>query len=223
MMPDFEGMLAETGSRFTAPRLLEGIQTHHATDHVFHASEPFLRFQREARQALEQARVRTGARRAVAHVGVELLLDAALGNHAARALERAAVYKAALGVGLHAATLSGASLVARAKFSTLLASLRARAEYVAPKTPIEVVSRLERIFATRPALALRPEELPSIGQWAQRAWAPITNEAESWLNALVHAVSARLDQHDGTSGSPPAPSTPVRHELEASSYDQSRQ
>lgn len=206
MMPDFEGMLAETATRFTAPRVVEGIQTHHATDHLFHSSEPFLRFQREAREELETAQVRTGPRRAVAHVGVELLLDAALGNHTTRALDRTSMYKAALGVGLRTATLSGAPLVVRAKLNTLLVSLRARAEFAAPKTPVDVVHRLERIFATRPALALRAEELPIVGRWAQRAWEPIANEAESWVSTLVHAVSARLDLPDGTSVSPTTPS-----------------
>lgn len=189
MLPDFEGMVAESATRFTAPRVCEGVRTHHATDRVFHGSEPFLRHQAQARLELQSNQVRTGPRRAVAHVGVELLLDAALGA----ATHRTECYKLALQAGLQPSVLAGAPLMARAKLSTLLTSLRARAAYVVPKTPSEVVQRLERIFAGRPALSLRAGELPVVAEWAHRAWAPIADEAETWLTQLVDSAAQHLN------------------------------
>lgn len=189
MLPDFEGMVAESATRFISPRVFEGVRTHHATDHVFHSSEPFLRHQAKARVELQSKQVRTGPRRAVAHVGVELLLDAALGA----ATHRTDCYKSALQAGLQPSVLAGAPFMARAKLSTLLTSLRARAAYVVPKTPLEVAQRLERIFAARPALSLRAGELPVVTEWVHRAWAPIAAEAEAWLTELVDSATRHLN------------------------------
>jgi hypothetical protein len=188
MLPDFESMVAETANRFTHPQVVAGLRTHHATDHVFHEGLRFLGHQANARSELHAGELRTGPRRAVAHVGVELLLDAAL----AAAPQRTAVYTSALRAGLQYSTLSGVPLLVRAKLSTLLTSLQARATHVVPRTPSEVVSRLERIFAHRPALALRPEDLPVVNQWASQAWAPIASDAEGWLADLISSAKARL-------------------------------
>jgi hypothetical protein len=206
MMPDFESMVAATAARFTTPLLVHGIEAHHATDHVFHASERFLQYQAEARVELQSAKVRSGPRRAVAHVGVELLLDAALGTvaHPDRAtaapveskgevVRRNLAYERALHAGLQRTTLAGAPFLARTKLSALFTSLRARAAYVVPQSPEDVVQRLVRIFAHRPSLALNQEELPFVTEWAERAWAPIKNEAEAWLGDLVVSAAVRLE------------------------------
>lgn len=194
MLPDFEGMVATPANRFTSRRLVAGVQAHHATDHVFHCSEPFLRHQTQARLELKAVHLRTGPRRGVAHVGVELLLDAAL----SRAAERTACYKAALRTGLQPAALAGAPLLARAKLTSLLTTLSARVAHVVPRTPEDVALRLARIFASRPALALETRELPLITAWARRAWTPIADEAEVWLGQLVELAAQRLNTHGNT-------------------------
>jgi hypothetical protein len=80
MLPDFASM---TGARL-APHvdgdspLGQGIAFHHATDDVFHGSSAFLRLMQESMDRLLAAGVGRGPARAIAHIGVELLIDGEL-------------------------------------------------------------------------------------------------------------------------------------------------
>ena len=78
MLPDFASMVGCRIASVDAGALADGVAHHHHTDALFHASETFVDFQRRSCARLDAAGVRWGTARAVAHVGVELLLDGEL-------------------------------------------------------------------------------------------------------------------------------------------------
>lgn len=92
MLPDFASMI---GARLDAqpnPRLAAGVAHHHATDAAFHHAPAVVGLMRDAEARLTARGVRRGPTRAVAHVGVELLLDGVL--------TRDAGYRASFATGL---------------------------------------------------------------------------------------------------------------------------
>lgn len=187
MLPDLEAMVHPAASRFTHPHVVHGVMLHHATDAAFHQGSAFLDHQAAAREHLSQTPMRRGPRRAVAHVGVELILDAAL-----RTPRRMQVYVAALEAGLRRTTLQGVPFLRSLQLRTLFRTLIQRAPYVTPQEPSGVVERLERALWARPALRLDAAELPVIFDWAQSAWQPIHDASQPWLDHLTQTVSSSL-------------------------------
>lgn len=185
MLPDLEAMVGSTASRLTNEELTRGVTLHHVTDGAFHDGASFLHHQERARSELSETPVRRGPRRAVAHVGVELILDAAL-----RTPARLEAYVAALESGREARTLRGVPLLHRLKLRTLLETLIRRSPYVTPTSPSGVVERLQRALWARPILRLDDAELPYVEAWAERAWLPIRECSENWLETLTIAVRA---------------------------------
>ena len=61
----------------TLEALAAGLRFHHLTDEAFHGSRSFLEFSGQALSYLSRHGLPRGSARAVAHVGVELLLDTA--------------------------------------------------------------------------------------------------------------------------------------------------
>lgn len=82
MLPDFATMcgarLAEPPDSGIDPTIAAGIALHHRTDSVFHQAAPVLASMRELDARLDALGCARGPRRAVAHIGMELLLDATL-------------------------------------------------------------------------------------------------------------------------------------------------
>src|SRR6202040_922306 len=83
MLPDFCSMLGLREPCAQDRVLATGIHFHHITDRAFHDLAIFRRLCREATAVLGARGVARGTARAVAHVGVELLLDAVLAEAAA--------------------------------------------------------------------------------------------------------------------------------------------
>jgi hypothetical protein len=193
MLPDLEGMLHPAASRFAHPHVARGVVLHHATDAAFHEGPAFLEHQAAARVQLSQSAVRRGPRRAVAHVGVELILDAAL-----RTPQRMEVYVGALEAGLRRATMKGVPFLRSLQLRTLFRTLIQRAQFVTPRDPSGVVERLERALWARPALRLDAAELPVVLEWAQAAWQPIHDASQQWLDHLTQAVGSSLPPPDLT-------------------------
>jgi hypothetical protein len=78
MLPDFSTMC---GARITGSddeEVAGGIALHHATDAAFHRLAAVTGLMRELDARLERGGCARGPRRAVAHIGVELLLDGVL-------------------------------------------------------------------------------------------------------------------------------------------------
>ncbi len=84
MLPDFASMLRTRLPLASLDALEAGLSFHHRTDDAFHGSQSFLEFSGQAFSFLSDRGVSRGTARAVAHVGVELLLDAAFSRKLAQ-------------------------------------------------------------------------------------------------------------------------------------------
>src|SRR4030095_12773302 len=78
MVPDFAAMIRARPPRVDHADIDSGMRFHWRTDAAFHRSADFRRLTREAVDWLAARGVRSGSALAIAHVGVEILLDAAL-------------------------------------------------------------------------------------------------------------------------------------------------
>lgn len=78
MVPDFFAMAGLTFTASATGEVGAGIALHHRTDDLFHQSPVFTALQRESFQYLERTGLDRGPSRAIAHVGIEILIDAVL-------------------------------------------------------------------------------------------------------------------------------------------------
>jgi hypothetical protein len=169
--------------------LERGVRFHHVTDQVFHALPAFRALNRAACVELDARGVRRGSARAVAHVGVELLLDAELAeNESAEAL-----YLDALEAGSSPAPLSGTvfTLDERERLGRLLATLRERGVAKRPSAA-SLVARLERALARRPRLALHAEDVPKVSEWVELFRARVVASAPLLVGELTSDIERRL-------------------------------
>jgi hypothetical protein len=189
MLPDFCTML---GLRAPAPasgQLGAGVRFHHVTDHAFHDLASFQRLNRAAAADLAARGVRRGTARAVAHVGVELLLDGEL----AESDDARAVYLAALAVGHDPALVLGAAFATEAgeRLGQLTRTLSGRGVAKRPSNP-SVVERLERALASRPRLAIASEDAPRVSEWVELFRARVVASAPTLVRELVLDIEERL-------------------------------
>jgi hypothetical protein len=168
MLPDFSSMLGlrEPGAQDCV--LASGIRFHHVTDRAFHDLVIFRRFCKEAVVVLEARGVARGTARAVAHVGVELLLDAAL----AKGATARSAYVAGLRAGQRPELLRGLHWPAaeQARLSQLMSRLEGLGygleEHGGAASSL-VVERLSRALARRPRLAIAPRDVRAVDDWVE--------------------------------------------------------
>jgi hypothetical protein len=141
----------------TDPEIAAGIALHHATDHVFHALAPVEALMRELDAHLDRLGCTRGPRRAVAHVGIELLLDGMLVDEPAYR----DVYLAALAC--DPARVTWRDDDGPARFTMLIERLRGYGVPDDLRDPAAITARLARILAPRPLLAPSPSDLRAIG------------------------------------------------------------
>lgn len=159
MLPDFFGMLDIKASA-TSAELGRGIAFHHASDAAFHDAPAFLSLTREACKELSALGLPKGPARAVAHIGVELLLDPVIlsrpgaRNAYARALEFATVLNDELSLGKDEAR----------RLQDLARLLLAR-RLASPEDLQHVVARIRRTLAERPRLALDDAMEAAVRKW----------------------------------------------------------
>lgn len=189
MFPDFCSMLGFRSPGSGPGQLGAGVRFHHVTDHAFHDLGSFQRLNRDAAADLAVRGVRRGTARAVAHVGVELLLDAELAeSDAARA-----VYLAALTVGHDPALVLQASFASEEgeRLGRLTRTLTGRGVAKRPSSP-HVVERLERALASRPRLAITSEDLPRVSEWVELFRGRVVASAPTLVRELVLDIEERL-------------------------------
>ena len=189
MLPDFAGMLGLKTPPITPGALGEGVRCHHLTDHAFHELRSFRAFCAEATRFLDAEKVRRGTARAVAHVGVELLLDAALAE-GETARER---YFAALAAARRAELFAPSSYGPEEcnRFAGLAEVLEARGISRNPDTEL-VVTRLERALASRPRLAIEPRDRPAIGSWVELFRDRVVASTPELVGELTSALEPKL-------------------------------
>jgi hypothetical protein len=182
MLPDFATMCGGRLDAADEPSVAEGIELHHRTDAVFHQLPVVLGLMRELDGHLARGQCARGPRRAVAHIGVELLLDGALLGEPA--------YRAGYLNGLeHDPALRWRDPATAPRFATLLARLRARGVPDDLQAPPAIAIRLEHILAHRPLLAPSSDDLRAI-RAALIAFKPRIDAA---AETVVRAMRAGLD------------------------------
>ncbi len=155
MLPDFSTMSGARVASTTDADIQAGIDLHHATDGAFHVLPAVTGLMRELDELLSARNCARGPRRAVAHIGIELLLDGVLTEIPA--------YREAYLAGIgHDATIEWREPGDDQRIATLLARLRGYGVPEDLKEPESVTFRLSRILAHRPLLAPSPEDLHAI-------------------------------------------------------------
>ena len=157
MLPDLTAMLRLRLPRVTDLRQTAGILLHHQTDAAFHQAQSFVELTRQARVSLSALGMGRGPARALAHVGIEILLDELLGQD--RATENA--YLAALGAA-RAFEAGTAADTARLRELTQRLAERGIARSLSPEL---VARRLRYALEPHPKLSFSPIEEPTVAAW----------------------------------------------------------
>jgi hypothetical protein len=191
MLPDLANMLRLPAPSTEHPDLAAGIGFHHETDRAFHASRAFTELERGALSALSGLGFPKGARRALAHVGVEFLIDEQL------ALEAPAWsgYHTALEFGGSAASrglIAWGSAQEEQRFALLCRRLAALS-HGRDGIPA-LVKRLFGTLAGRPRLALAAESAPHLAAWLAAATPLVSQRLPDLLAELEHALQFSVDR-----------------------------
>ncbi|MCB9621715.1 MAG: hypothetical protein H6723_00075 [Sandaracinus sp.] len=187
MLPDFAGMSGARLVRVDHQEVALGVQHHHVVDGVFHAAPTFVRLCQESSVRLDAAGVRWGTGRAVAHIGVELLLDGYLLDDG----QADALYLRALDGGDDAAGhLHWSVAEADARFRRLcrrLHELGANPDHGSP----EVVSdRLHRALAPRPRLAIEDRDSSAVRAEMDRLHDDVRRAAPTLMSEVHEGLEA---------------------------------
>jgi hypothetical protein len=187
MLPDFATMIGARVPRVRADDLERGVAYHHATDRVFHDSRVFRELQADARRALRDAGLPRPAALAVGHIGVEILLDAALAGEPFGV----AGYLAALdagapeGLGPHIDWGDGEAAV---RYERLRAALVARGVNAAMGGAQAAALRVARALASRPRFQLDADGERIVHVWAERTMPAITGAADALVIELLEGL-----------------------------------
>jgi hypothetical protein len=138
-----------------------GVELHHATDRRFHHADAFVALCKTGLAELERAGVARPAARAVAHVGVELLLDGTLIHDR----EAVAAFRDALATTNDTLGDTLAHPTTTQRMAEVAAALHGADLPDAYEDVDRVSLRLERILARRPRLALAAHEPPLVRAW----------------------------------------------------------
>lgn len=205
MLPDFANVLGVAPPRSRQADLAAGIELHHETDRVFHECDVFRELEDGARLSLSAAGVSKGARRALAHIGVELLIDAELGRREPRwrGYANALAYGCSPGCGAELEWRGAATAEASERLAGLCSRLAASAGPNAD-TP-GIARRLFVILASRPRLRLQPDELPRVERWIEGCRPRVAAQLPALIEQLQRGLAG--GEHAGFAsgaGRPPA-------------------
>lgn len=160
MLPDFVGMLRLSRPVVKDATLARGVLFHHKTDDAFHDLPSFVSLSRQAFAWLSERGLPRGPSRAVAHIGIEMLLDEAFATDA-RARD---AYRAALRVEL-TPLLELTAPADTARLRTLQHNLLVRAETALGASPAVVAERIRRTLAGRPRIETDDAGQALLGDW----------------------------------------------------------
>jgi hypothetical protein len=183
MLPDFVGMLRLGRPQVRDDALARGVAFHHRTDHAFHDLYSFHELSRRTFAWLSERHLPRGPARAVAHVGIEMLLDEVMAQEPA-ARE---AYLAALVVPLDGG-LSFESASDLERLEALRCTLFERATPTRA-TPEVVAQRIRRTLEHRPRLATDDAGEALLREWVQAA-RPWVAAAAPGLLAVLQAQLA---------------------------------
>lgn len=178
MLPDFATMVRSRLADPADAAVATGIAHHHATDAAFHGMPAVLGLMRELDDRLAALDCARGPRRAVAHIGVELLLDGVLvGEAAYREAYTGALEHDPSGVRWRDDD-------GPPRFDTLLSRLRTHGVPDDLRRTHAITQRLHRMLAHRPLLAPSSSDLAAI-ETALAAYQPrVEAAADTVLRGL---------------------------------------
>jgi hypothetical protein len=180
MLPDFLSMLGLKRPRVDEHWVQRGVDFHHATDHAFHDLPAFHALSRQAFTWLSERDLPRGPARAVAHIGVEMLLDEAIAEDA----HARASYRAALDVPLVELLVFVAAEDA-GRLASLTRVLAERAPASAePPAPELLAERIHRTLARRPRLATDARGQQLLVAWVTAARPVVAVEAPQLFRDL---------------------------------------
>jgi hypothetical protein len=187
MLPDFATMLGARPPEASGTLAL-GIAFHHETDRVFHDSPAFRRLQAEARRTLREMGLSRPSALAVGHIGVEILLDAALAE------DRVAVaaYLSALDAAGEARVteqIAWNDAALGKQFDLLCGALRARGVTAETRRAESTALRVTRALATRPRLRLEGDGERIVREWAEATGPAVAAEAPAWLDDIRQSLA----------------------------------
>src|SRR6187431_3792373 len=191
MLPDFASMLRTRLPLAALDALDAGVSLHHQTDDAFHGSLSFLDLSQRASSYLSERGVSRGTARAVAHVGVELLLDAAF------ARENAAneAYLSAIACAMTEpvrGSLRWQTSDAGERFQQLCHRLQQRGRFQENPPSELVAERLQSILADRPRLSMNDGALSVVQEWVSSARPQITSGAPRLLREVEQRLNPSL-------------------------------
>jgi hypothetical protein len=196
MLPDLASALHTAVPGSPHPDLAAGIRLHHETDRVFHATSTFQSLEHRARLGLSAAGLSKGPRRALAHIGVEFLIDDELGPSDAR---RAVIacYAAALRFGADAACrplLHWSNTLYADRFAHLCRRLADHADASPASSPRDadrrLAARLIACLAGRPRLELQSEEEAALEPWLAACRPDVAAATPGLLSELASGLEA---------------------------------
>jgi hypothetical protein len=179
MLPDFVGMLRIRRPAVLDAELARGVSFHHLTDHLFHELTAFQHLSRSAFTWLSERGMPRGPARAVAHIGIEILLDEELARDE-RARES---YRAALSLPL-VSFLEFAGTDDGARLDSLQQALLGRAASERSPAPEIVAARIARTLAGRPRLATDPAGQALLVDWVAQSRREVSAQAPELLAIL---------------------------------------
>lgn len=180
MLPDFWGMTRTRPVELADGELARGVAFHHETDRVFHDAPTFVELSRGARVALSALGLARGSALAVAHIGVEIVLDGVLAHdqrarHAyVRALESTKLLD-------EVRWRSAEDAEQVRELVSMLAKRSLSADHGAPEL---VAWRVERALAARPRLALGPGDGQRVTEWARAAKLEVARKSDTLLGEI---------------------------------------
>ncbi len=177
MLPDFSTMSGARVDSTSDADVATGIELHHATDAAFHVLPAVTGLMRELDDALARRNCARGPRRAVAHIGIELLLDGVL-------LDEAPYREAYLAGIAYEPVIAWREPGDDQRMAKLLERLRAYGVPEDLKKPESIVFRLSRMLAHRPLLAPSPGDLTAIGAGLVELQPRVVVAAETVLRGL---------------------------------------
>jgi acyl carrier protein phosphodiesterase len=183
VLPDLVGMAGlPVDKGRLAPLVLAGIECHHATDAAFHGHPVFVAGTATMRDRLAESRVSAGPRRAVGHVGWELLLDGEIG----RSDRVTDAFEAALAAATRPS--SGLDDTAGGRWASFGTRLRRSQVWHRYQDPSRLAATLDSILARRPRLALRPGEVDAVRDVLHRSQPEVTAVAAAVVADVTAAV-----------------------------------
>lgn len=182
MLPDLASMVATRDWQSQDEQIAAGVSNHHEADRVFHAHPVFVDLCQRAYQSLRSGGLARGPTLAVAHVGIELLIDGELSSETAAVT----LYRRSL---VEDATLVrwGDDADART-YRVLVQRLHGSAVPAAYSSVEEVAPQLRRILSRRPRLAMEAADVPIVAQWLTGIQPEVASHARPIVDDVVAGV-----------------------------------